>query len=177
MRPQVIRGALRVAPILATLAFAGCADAKPGDASAPVEREREAPSKERNSTPADDAPTPTMPSAPPAPEGAITLPNPDLFVQTCGDAHPCPQLVQAEGEKHCASLTLGAASTWRLPTREEVERLRGVEGLGELAGYHWTSTAFEQDDTQVWIVDPTADQPTTVPRDRKPFRIRCVREP
>ena len=34
--------------------------------------------------------------------------------------------------------------------------------------------------SQVWIVDPEDPQgapATTIPRDRKPFRIRCVKEP
>ena len=34
-----------------------------------------------------------------------------------------------------------------------------------------------EDAAQAWIVDPKTGQETTIPRDRKPFRIRCVFEP
>ena len=130
-----------------------------------------------------DAPPPASPEkraepkpAPQAPSGAIAD-GTKLFVQLCDEANPCPSLVQPEGEKHCASLKLGGLEGWRLPDRSEAERFARLDGLGQLEGYHWTRTAFDQDASQVWIVDPESNQPTTVPRDRKPFTIRCVREP
>jgi hypothetical protein len=99
-----------------------------------------------------------------------------LMFQACADTHPCPDLLQAEGEKGCAALEISGTTGWRLPTKQEAERFSKVDGLLDLEGYHWTSTPFDQDDSQVWIVDPKSDQPTTIPRDRKPFRIRCVRD-
>ena len=59
-------------------------------------------------------------------------------------------------------------------------RFRKVEGLEATGGYHWTRTPFEDDLGQVWIVDPEDPQKapaTTIPRERKEFRIRCVKEP
>jgi hypothetical protein len=170
MRSLAIRGSL----IASSLVFVGCGDAKKNEPAPASDAKADAPPAE---TKPPTAEAPAAPSPPPAPEGAVSLTDPALFVQTCADPHPCPDLLQAAGEKHCAELTLGSVSTWRLPTREEVQRMRGTEGLSALSGYHWTNSAFDQDDAQVWIVDPNSDQPTTVPRDRKPFRIRCVREP
>lgn len=118
--------------------------------------------------------------APPAPAGAVALEDPWLYVQTCSADHPCVDLKQPAGDAHCRELRLGDYGAWRLPSKAEVERLSGVEGLENLAGYHWTRTPFEDDINQVWIVDPAdpVNAPaTTIARDRKPFRIRCVKEP
>ncbi len=115
---------------------------------------------------------------PPAPEGALTLADPWMYVQTCAEPHPCPKLTQPAGDAHCRELILGGHDIWRLPSKDEVSRFAGVEGLDETAGYHWTRTPYEEDLGQVWIVDPQgAGQPTTIPRERKPFLIRCVKEP
>ena len=117
---------------------------------------------------------------PPAPEGTITIEGPWLYVQTCAEPHPCPELKQPAGDAHCRELELGGHVDWRLPDKDEVARFKGVEGLENTAGYHWTRTPFEDDMGQVWIVDPEDPQnapATTIPRDRKPFRIRCVQEP
>lgn len=117
---------------------------------------------------------------PPAPEGAITLADPWLYVQTCADPHPCPELTQPAGDAHCRELKIGGHVNWRLPDKQEVARFGGVEGLEARAGYHWTRTPFADDQGQAWIVDPEDPQgapATTIPRDRKPFRIRCVKEP
>jgi hypothetical protein len=117
---------------------------------------------------------------PPAPNGAVALPDPWLYVQTCSEAHPCPLLKQPAGDAHCRELVLGGHDHWRLPSKDEVLRFGGVEGLEATAGYHWTRTPYEDDLGQVWIVDPEDPRggpATTIPRERKPFRIRCVKEP
>lgn len=117
---------------------------------------------------------------PPGPPGTITLPEPFLYVQTCAEPVPCPELTQPEGDAHCRTLQIGGHVNWRLPSKDEVPRFRGVEQLEARAGYHWTRTPFEEDMKQAWIVDPEdpdAAPATTIPRDRKPFRIRCVKEP
>ncbi len=115
---------------------------------------------------------------PPPPEGAIVLPEPWLYVQTCSESHPCPDLEQPAGDAHCRELILGGHDVWRLPSKDEVARFKGAEGLEQTAGYHWTRTPYEEDLGQVYIVDPEgAGPPTTIPRERKKFRIRCVKEP
>lgn len=117
---------------------------------------------------------------PPGPEGTITLEDPWLYVQTCAEPHPCPELLQPAGDAHCRELRLGGHVNFRLPSKDEVLRFRGVEQLELRAGYHWTRTPFADDMGQAWIVDPEdpeAAPATTIPRDRKPFRIRCVKEP
>ena len=99
-----------------------------------------------------------------------------LEVQTCEDTYPCPDFVADEGARYCGGLDLSGKG-WRLPTRDELDSLSGVDGLQELTGYHFSATPYAEDEKQVWIVDPSkASQATTIPRDRKPFRIRCVRE-
>ena len=117
---------------------------------------------------------------PPAPEGSIVIEGPWLYVQTCAEPNLCPELKQPAGDAHCRELELGGHVDWRLPDKDEVARFKGVAGLENTAGYHWTRTPFEDDMGQVWIVDPEDPQnapATTIPRDRKPFRIRCVQEP
>jgi hypothetical protein len=115
---------------------------------------------------------------PPAPEGAITLEDPWLYVQTCAPPNPCPELLQPAGDAHCRELTLGNADGWRLPSKDEVPRFQGVAGLEQTAGYHWTRTPDDENMSMVWIVDPSGEGPvTTILRERKPFRIRCVKEP
>ena len=117
---------------------------------------------------------------PPAPEGSVTIEGPWLYVQTCAEPHPCPELKQPAGDAHCRELELDGHGDWRLPDKDEVVRFEGVAGLENTAGYHWTRTPFGDDVSQVWIVDPDDPQnapATTIPRDRKPFRIRCVQEP
>ena len=117
---------------------------------------------------------------PRAPEGALTLRKPWLYVQTCAEPNLCPDLLQPAGDKHCRELKLGGHVNWRLPSKDEVLRFGGVEGLEARAGYHWTRTPDEENMAMAWIVDPEDTQvarPTTIPRERKPFRIRCVKEP
>jgi hypothetical protein len=117
---------------------------------------------------------------PPAPAGSVALRDPWLYVQTCAAPHPCPELLQPAGDAHCRELELNGHVNWRLPTKDEVLRFEGLEGLEAADGYHWTRTPYEDDMAQVWIVDfndPQAAPATTIPRDRKPFRIRCVKEP
>ena len=116
---------------------------------------------------------------PPPPDGAALVPDRTrpIYVQRCDPAHACPDLLQPAGETHCRDLKLGGLPSWRLPDRDEVKRLSGVAGLEGLDGFHWTRTPFAEDAAQAWIVDPKTGQETTIPRDRKPFRIRCVFEP
>ena len=116
---------------------------------------------------------------PPPPEGAALLPDrkQPIYVQRCDPAHACPDLKQPEGETHCRDLKLGGLPSWRLPDREEVKRFGEIAGLDALDGFHWTRTAFAEDAAQAWIVDPKSGQETTIPRVRKPFRVRCVFEP
>jgi hypothetical protein len=95
-------------------------------------------------------------------------------------AQSVPELLQPAGDKHCRELQLGGHVNFRLPSKDEVMRFRGVEQLEARAGYHWTRTPFDDDMGQAWIVDPEDPEgapATTIPRDRKPFRIRCVKEP
>lgn len=112
---------------------------------------------------------------PPAPDGAVLL-DPPLYVQRCDPAHPCTKLLQPAGETHCRQLKLGATTGWRLPDRHEVKRFTAAE-LADVDGFHWTRTAFDQDPAQAWIVDPKSGKETTIPRNRKPFTIRCVLDP
>ncbi len=125
---------------------------------------------------------------PPAPEGTVLSPPPEgappdqaiyLYVQSCDEAHPCPSALQTEAEIHCRELSIGTRDRgWRLPSRHEADRFAGLEGLADLAGYHWTRTPYEEDMMQVYIVDPSGEGPTTtIPRTRKPFKVRCVYEP
>lgn len=176
-----------VAATLSTLAI-GCGkteDApapKPAaDVEAPAATGGEAPAASGASASAKAEPFVEAPTAgpPPAPVGAELMNDPWLYVQTCEDERPCPDLTQTEGELHCEKLALGDRTQgWRLPSREEAERFASVEGLQKLEGYHWTRTPFDDDMMQVWIVDPkNAGPATTIPRKRKPFRIRCVYEP
>jgi hypothetical protein len=117
---------------------------------------------------------------PPGPEGTITLIDPWLYVQTCAEPHPCPELLQPAADAHCRELRLGGHVNFRLPSKDEVPRFRGVEQLELRSGYHWTRTPFADDMGQAWIVDPEDPEgapATTIPRDRKAFRVRCVKEP
>jgi len=133
--------------------------------------------------PAGDAPAAPFASPtakpPPPPAGAALL-DPPLYVQRCDAAQPCPSLLQPAGEAHCRGLVLGGLKGWRLPDRAEVARFArptGPDALDNLDGFHWTRTAYAEDSKQAWIVDPKTGQETTIPRDRKPFTIRCVIEP
>jgi hypothetical protein len=115
---------------------------------------------------------------PPPPEGAIVLPDPWLYVQTCAEPNPCPSLKQPAGDAHCRELLLGGHDVWRLPSKDEVARFKGVDGLEATAGHHWSRTPDEENLALVWIVDPMEPQySTTIPRERKEFRVRCVKEP
>lgn len=143
----------------------------------PAEKSTQKSAPEPTPTPAEPKPEPPAPVEAPAPAPLPgTAVDGKLMIQTCADTHPCPDLLQTEGEKGCSEIEISGTQDWRLPTKAEAERFARVEGLLELEGYHWTSTPFEEDDKQVWIIDPKSNQPTTVPRDRKPFRIRCVRD-
>jgi len=113
---------------------------------------------------------------PPPPDGAALL-DPPLYVQRCDAAHACPELLQPAGETHCRELRLGGIAHWRLPDRAEVQRFTTGVAMEKLEGFHWTRTAYAEDSKQAWIVDPKTGQETTIPRDRKPFTIRCVIDP
>lgn len=136
----------------------GC-DSKPAPAAAPAKA---------------DAPPPAATKAAeakPAPDGATILGK--LYVQTCAAEGSCPSILQAAGEAHCAALKLGGL-VWRLPTHDELKSWRGKPGLTKFDGFHWSSTPFRDAPDQVWIFDPTSGSETTIPRDRKPFTVRCV---
>lgn len=159
--------------------IAACVLACGSEAAAPKVAPAEAP------TPAPEPPakrepfaTPTL-TPPPPPEGAALLPDRKrpLYVQRCDPAHACPDLLQPAGETHCRDFSLGGLAHWRLPDRDEVKRFGEIAGLDALDGFHWTRTAFADDAAQAWIVDPKSGQETTIPRTRKPFRVRCVFEP
>ncbi|MFV8752438.1 hypothetical protein ACNOYE_17975 [Nannocystaceae bacterium ST9] len=163
------------------LALSGCGGTEPS-AAKPARDDAKAKTAANDDPPIDETREATFADPkvepPPAPEGSIALPDPWLYVQTCAAAHPCKQLLQPAGDAACRELRLGGYEDWRLPSKDEVPRFAGAAGLEQTAGYHWTRTPFEDDMAQVWIVDPSGEGPaTTIPRDRKPFRIRCVKEP
>lgn len=129
-------------------------------------------------TEAPAAPFAAPTAKPPPPPAGVALLDPPLYVQRCDAAVPCPALLQPAGESHCRGLKLGGLTGWRLPDRAEVARFaRATDPLEGLEGFHWTRTAYTEDSKQAWIVDPKTGQETTIPRDRKPFTIRCVIEP
>jgi len=109
-----------------------------------------------------------------APAGTVLVSDVQLLVQSCDEEHPCIDALHGAGADHCEGLELETFAAWRLPTREEVEHLAGKADLASLAGYHWTSSVDQANPSMYWIADPEGTQPTTLPPDRKPFRIRCV---
>lgn len=113
------------------------------------------------------------PEPPAAPEGAVLLRKPNLYVQRCAAEDACPQLMQEAGAARCGELKLGTLS-WRLPERDEAKRFWGAKGLENLETFHWTRTPYEEDAQQVWISDPKTRQETTLPKTRRPFVVRCV---
>jgi hypothetical protein len=174
-----LSGMTRGGTIAVVLVLLGCGGAKPEDAKKTDAKSVEPKSadaafdEKQEATFADPKAEP-----PPAPEGSIALPDPWIYVQTCAEPFPCKELEQPAGDAACRELRLGAHEDWRLPSKDEVPRFHGVAGLEQTAGYHWTRTPFEDDMSQAWIVDPSGEgQATTIPRDRKPFRIRCVKDP
>lgn len=110
------------------------------------------------------------------PSGAVHDAAGPLLVQSCDESHPCPDELHDAGVEHCDQLRLGDYDDWRLPYRKEIEHLGQIEGLFALDGYHWTASVDEANASMFWIADPKGTQPTTLPPDRKPFRIRCVHE-
>ena len=121
---------------------------------------------------------PTAVPPPPAPEivGAIVDQKGGLYVQVCGEQIPCPALLHGPATEACAAQALGKLKGWRLPTKNEMTRLKHLKGLEGAAGYHWTSTAYGEDASQFWIVGRDSSPSTTIPATRKPFTARCVRE-
>lgn len=134
-----------------------------------------APTPATTPAPADAKASPTKPAAlAPAPDGAVIVGK--LYAQTCAPTHACPSMLQAAGEAHCKALALGGLS-WRLPTHAELKSLAGRAGLLATDGFHWSGTPFAEAPDQVWIFDPKTGSETTIPRDRKPFTVRCVAQP
>lgn len=164
--------------VLSSMVLGACS---PGEAP----RATPAPEKPAAEAPKGAAPGKSEPFAdpkltpPPPPAGAALLPDRKrpIYVQRCDPAHACADLLQPAGETHCRELDLDGFKNWRLPDREEVKRFSEVSGLEGLAGFHWTRTAFAEDAAQAWIVDPQAGHETTIPRTRRPFRVRCVFQP
>jgi hypothetical protein len=150
-----------VKPLLGAIAIVLGCDAAPAPAAAPP--------------PAADAkPAAKAPALAPAPEGATILGK--LYVQTCAASGSCPTVLQVEGAAHCSALATGGLA-WRLPTQAELKSWRGKPGLVGFEGFHWSSTPFADAPDQVWIFDPTSGSETTIPKDRKPFMVRCVAQP
>lgn len=111
---------------------------------------------------------------PPAPAGAVVIGK--LYVETCAADGACPMLLQVPADEHCRTRTTGGHK-WRLPTRDELESWVGKPGLVGFDGFHWSGTPFADAPDQVWIFDPTSASKTTIPKDRKPFKVRCVAQP
>ncbi len=177
MRPisRPVRGSL----LSLSLWLLACGGAAPTPAPAPAKAAPAAPAKAAAPV---DAPAPfaTPTAKPPPPPAGTALLDPPLYVQRCDATLPCPSLLQPAGEAHCRGLVIGGIKGWRLPDRAEVARFAratGPDALDGLEGFHWTRTAYADDSKQAWIVDPKTGQETTIPRDRKPFTIRCVIEP
>ncbi len=180
MRALAAHGAI----LAALLLLPACDKAAEEKAKEPASAKQE-PAK---SDPADADPGDSEPAAnfatpnvqpPPPPKGAVLLGDPWLYVQTCAEP-ACPDMLQPQGDKHCRELEIGGHVDWRLPDKAEVERFAKLEGLEAREGYHWTRTPDEENMKMAWIVDfaaPDVGIPTTIPRDRKPFRIRCVKAP
>lgn len=125
--------------------------------------------------PDEDDPTPTQPAAPPeVPPGTVYDAASGLLIQSCTQTHPCAAQLREAGKASCEALELGDYDAWRLPTRKEIEGFANVDGLAALEGYHWSGSPDEGNASMFWIADPKGAQPTTLPPDRKPFRIRCV---
>lgn len=169
--------------LLCVLAFAACAR---GDVEPRKSPAKDGTTKVEDSSvdeAAEAAPKPFVAKPkvqpPPAPRGAIAIPDPWRYVQICDEANPCPDMLQTEGELHCRDFGLTVLKTgWRLPSRSEMGAWGSTKELNQVEGYHWTRTPFDEDPMQAWIVDPSGKaQATTIPRKRKPFRIRCVYEP
>lgn len=170
-------------PTVLLLVLCACGGGPPSGPAADPKPASPKPPDPRSTGSADLAPeAPAEPFAtpktkpPPPPDGAALL-DPPLYVQRCDAAHPCPELLQPAGETHCRELRLGGIAHWRLPDRGEVQRFTTGVGMDKLEGFHWTRTPFAEDAKQAWIVDAKTGQETTIPRDRKPFTIRCVIEP
>ncbi|MBC8068025.1 MAG: DUF1566 domain-containing protein, partial [Deltaproteobacteria bacterium] len=99
-----------------------------------------------------------------------------LYVQTCATPGSCPALLQVAGAAHCEALELGGLA-WRLPTHAELKSWQGKPGLVGFDGFHWSSTPYDEAPEQVWIFDPTSKSETTIPKNRKPFAVRCAAQP
>lgn len=167
---------MRPLPLSFAALFALTATACGGGSSPAPAKAGEGPGKapQKSAAPAKaEVKAPPAPEPPPAPEGAVLLRKPDLYVQVCDPAHPCPKKLQAEGVTHCAGLKLGELK-WRLPEREEAKRFRGASELQDLETFHWTQTPYAEDAAQVWVFDPKGGQETTLQKTRKPFVVRCV---
>ena len=111
-----------------------------------------------------------------APPGTVVALNGQLLVQTCDEEHPCIDALHGKGAEHCGGFEVESFSNWRLPTKDEVHAFANVDGAQALEGYHWTATPDQANPAMFWIADPKGTQPTTLPPDRKPFRIRCVHD-
>lgn len=173
----------RIAALAVLLALAPACGSEPAPAPAPAAAPTPASAAGSKAEPAATSPgepfaTPAL-TPPPPPEGAALLPDrkKPLYVQRCDPGHPCPDLLQPAGETHCRDLKLGGLEHWRLPDRDEVKRFGEIAELDAAEGFHWTRTAYAEDAGQAWIVDPKSGQETTIPRTRKPFRVRCVFDP
>ena len=148
---------------LALLLVVACDRAAEPAATAALPAQAESPAK-----------APAKPEPGPAPPGSLVVEG--RYVQTCADAAACPSLLQPAGAAHSKALALGGLA-WRLPERAEIASWRGKTGLVGAEGFHWSGTPFADDPGQVWIHDPSSGTETTIPPDRKPFRVRCVAKP
>ncbi|MCA9661215.1 MAG: hypothetical protein KC486_22945 [Myxococcales bacterium] len=164
--------------------IAACGGTKPADEAKPeaADTPESADPEAKTTAPpaAGDGESFAKPTAkpPPPPVGAYLQEKPALFIQRCTAEHPCPKMLAAEGEAHCREYSLGAYTEgWRLPTLDEAKRFAGIDALEDKEGFHWTKSADPENDSMAWIYDPVGGQMTTIPRDRKPFTIRCVYEP
>lgn len=175
LAPTLVVQTVAVGAVLCISAV-GCQPSKgsPDGTEAESERTEADQAVSARVTPDPAASEPTEPE--PAPPGTAWLADHAVLVQRCDEAAPCKDLLQAAGAQHCAALELAERDGWRLPTRKEVEAMAKTDGLDARAGYHWTATADDVNDSMFWIVDPEGTQPTTIPGDRKPFRIRCVHD-
>jgi len=183
-RPQVLTALACLGLLVTASSVSGCGGEKAATAPQPEaksggEADQKSPAKAAKPTPGskETFAKPTV-KPPPAPKGSTLIESLPLYVQNCDKESPCPSLLQPAGETHCRKLKLGGHENWRLPDLAEAEKFASVrEALTNAEGFHWTRTAYEEDAKQAYIVDPKGGQNTTIPRDRKPFTIRCVQSP
>ena len=87
---------------------------------------------------------------------------------------PGDELDWRKAANHCRMKRVHGVKGWRLPTMQELKKLRGARMLK--SGRYWSGTQTSKGSDEVYILDQAARKVDVVAKDEAGIQVLCVRQ-